>query len=189
MAILDFLKSSKRDIHVLHVNHKTSASDASEALVRKYCADNKLPVVVHQLQDLNLLKEKHGTSAEACWHEERNMLFQNADLPVVTGHNLNDACEWWLLSSFNGNSCLMPSINGNIMRPFLLTKKDVLQSWCDRKCVPYVTDPSNRSYKHSRNRVRHKILPQVLKIQPGFPKVIYKKLIARKNSGLLTQSG
>ena len=189
MAVLDFVALSKRDIGVLHVNHKTGISDASEALVRRYCDENNIPLSVCYLPGLDILKEKYGTSAEACWHEERNKYFQCVDRPVITGHNLNDACEWWLLSSFNGNGCLMPSTNGNIIRPFLLTKKDVLQSWCDRKQVPHIMDPSNRSYRYSRNRVRHKILPQVLKIQPGFFKVIYKKLLSRQAHELPAQPG
>ena len=177
MAVLDFLRLSKRNLGALYVDHRTGASDVSEKVVHNYCTRYDIPLEVYQLPPIGELQEKHNNSPEACWHEERKAFFHSMDRPVITGHNLDDACEWWLFTSFNGIPHLMPAANKNILRPFLLTKKNILKGWCDDKGVPYAIDPSNVSYKHSRNRIRHEILPQVLKIQPGFRKVISKKLI------------
>ena len=177
MAVLDFLRRGKKYINVVHVNHCTPNSDMSEGAVREYCTGYDIPIDVHVLQDLDELRMIHHTSPEACWHIERARIFRSYDDHVVTAHNLDDACEWWLLTAFNGHPKLMPTKNDNIIRPFMLTQKSTLRQWCEQKGVPYVDDPSNGSLIHARNRVRHRIVPEVLNIQPGFRKIIYKKLV------------
>ena len=59
----------------------------------------------------------------------------------------------------------------------MLNLKDELISWCITKKVLWIEDPSNEDCKYARNQIRHKILPEALKINPGLAKVIKKKII------------
>ena len=55
MAVLDFLRRS-RDVVVLHYNHGTPYAPKAEALVRAYCMQHKLTVVIGRCERRN-----------ACW--------------------------------------------------------------------------------------------------------------------------
>ena len=117
-----------------------------------------------------------GVSAEAWWREQRYSFFEEAtDLPIITAHHLGDAVENWIFTSLNGNPFLIPHKRGQYLRPFLTTEKSKLESWCNRKEVPYLTDPSNVDTKHRRNYIRHVMMPHVENINPGIKKTIKKK--------------
>ena len=175
MAALDFL-SQNRDVIALHFNHGTKHSKEAESIVREYCDDKDISLVVGNLkQDV-----PSGASREDFWRKSRYKFFEQeaGHLPVVTCHHLDDVIETWLFTSFHGEARLIPSRRGRYIRPFLETRKAVFEDWCDRKDVPYIIDPSNTDTSFMRNYIRHEIVPKVLRVNPGLPKVLRKKIIA-----------
>ena len=131
----------------------------------------------------------NGVSKEDFWRSKRynfldleskefvGSVLQNPPTPVITCHHLDDAVETWLFTSMHGEGRLIPSKRDNYIRPFLLTRKAVFEDWCDRKSVPYVTDPSNTDTSFMRNYIRHELMPHALRVNPGIHKVIRKKII------------
>ena len=114
--------------------------------------------------------------------------FHSLDGKVVTGHHLDDAVEWWVFTSINGNGRLIPYANNNIIRPFLLTKKSIIDRWVARNSVRHVSDPSNLDVKYARNRIRSNLIPEILKINPGIHKVVRKKIEMQiKNERLMME--
>jgi tRNA(Ile)-lysidine synthase len=95
---------------------------------------------------------------------------------VVTGHHLDDALETWIWSSLHGTSKLLPHRRGNVIRPFLLNKKECFTDWAKRKGVPWVDDTSNSNTKYTRNYIRHELMPCALRVNPGLHKTIAKKI-------------
>ena len=116
-------------------------------------------------------------SWEEYWRNERYQFLHSFDKPVITAHNLNDQMENWLFTGFHGQSRLIPYRNKNVIRPFLPTLKSNLIDWCKNKNVPWLEDPSNQNTNFMRNKIRHDILPEVVKVNPGFDKVIFKKVL------------
>jgi tRNA(Ile)-lysidine synthase len=96
---------------------------------------------------------------------------------VVTAHHLDDAVETWVFTSLHGESRLIPYSRGNVIRPFLLTPKSELVSWCERRGLAWSEDPSNTDTAYMRNLIRHKILPEALKVNPGLRTVVRKKYL------------
>ena len=177
MAILDFLRRSKRKIHVAHFNHGTSLSDSFQECVEKYCLRHKIGLTVGTI----IGTKGPDESPEEFWRNERIRFFRTFKRPIVTGHNLNDVAEWWIFTSLNGVPRLIPYSYQNIIRPFLITKKSSFEGWCERKNVDYVYDKTNQDVRFSRNRIRHDIMPGALLVNPGFLKVIEKKLTSNFN--------
>ena len=173
MAALDFL-SRKKDVLALHFNHKTQDSDMAEHLVSDYCASRNIPLAIGELQ----VERPLNMSREDFWRKQRYQFFDWAsqDLSVITCHHLDDVMETWLFTSLHGDPRLIPSQRGRYLRPFLGTRKAVFEEWCDRKDVPYVIDPSNRDISYMRNYIRHELMPKALRINPGFAKVLRKKI-------------
>lgn len=174
MAVLDFLRRS-RNVTVLHYNHGTGVyADQATDLVREYCKKFSLECKV----GFNAEDIPSGVSSEAWWREKRYAWFESAtSLPVITAHHLGDVVENWIFTSLNGNPFLIPAARGQYLRPFLSTDKKDFESWCKRKEVPFVVDPSNVDTRYRRNYIRHVMMPHAEQINPGIRKTIRKKVI------------
>ncbi|HSH25599.1 MAG TPA: ATP-binding protein, partial [Massilibacterium sp.] len=88
----------------------------------------------------------------------------------------DDAVEWWVFSSLHGEGKVMPYQNKNVIRPFLTTTRRDLHSWAERKGVEYLQDPANQDEKYMRSIIRHKIVPEALRVNPGLHTVLRKKI-------------
>ena len=179
MAVLDFLNTSGKVKGALYFDHKTDQSEEFSSVVKKFCNDNSLEYV-----SATLAGSPKDESLEAYWSKQRNNFFRTIDGPVVTGHHLDDAVEWWLFTALRGNPKLIPSLNKNILRPFLLTKKSDLKSWADRKRVPYVIDRTKEDTDYTRNFIRHELIPRCKNVNPGIQKTIFKKIKERQDNVL-----
>lgn len=185
MAVLNFLSRSKRDIFVLYFNHGTDHAKDAEHLVSDYCGLRNIPYAIG-----NISRDKYkDESQEEYWRNERYAFFSNyrgrpsrlSDRWIITCHHLDDAVETWIFTSLNGNPMLIPYKRDNFLRPFLVTRKDDLVAWCDRKKVPYIIDPSNNNTDYMRNFIRHILIPNALVVNPGLHKVVKKKVLEEYN--------
>lgn len=160
----------KRDLTLVHVNHGTPASREMEHAVRNWVTFKPVEFkVVNVKPDI-----PKGLSSEEYWRNERLRIFHSMDMPVVTGHNLDDQVETYLFNAFHGRPRLMPSSNGNVIRPFLfMTKEEMRSQITSRK---YYVDPSNADVGFARNRIRHNIVPEVKKVNPGINTNIKKMM-------------
>ena len=173
MAALDFLRRA-HDVVVLHYNHGTPYAPKAEALVRAYCMEHKLTVVIGRCNE----EMPAGVSKEAWWRAQRYKFFNEAtNLPIVTAHHLDDQVENWIFTSMHGNPFLIPHKRDQFIRPFLTTQKTDFTLWCVRAGVPTIKDPSNDDTKYRRNYIRHTMMPHVLTINPGIKKTIKKKIL------------
>jgi tRNA(Ile)-lysidine synthetase-like protein len=178
MAILSFLSShGKRDVSVAYFNHGTLFGKGAEVFIRGYCLERELPLSIGMIGTI----DRGDKSTEEHWRDERAAFLEGIEGTVVTGHNLDDVIEWYLFSTLHGQSKLIPYQRNNVIRPFLTTTKNTLEQWCDRHDVPYIVDPGNKDEKYMRSIVRHKILPEALRVNPGLEKVIRRKLNNRAN--------
>jgi len=175
MAALNFLVQGRHNFTPAYFHHGTQHGQKAMEFLVDYCDMSGLDLVVGHIQE----ECPKGESKENYWRNERHRFFNDLNGPIVTAHNLDDAVEWWVFSSLHGKPRLIPGRVGKISRPFLLTKKDELKLWCDNRDVPYLVDPSNSDEnKYMRPIIRHQIVPQALRVNPGLYKVIGKKIRA-----------
>lgn len=173
MAVIDFLRNGRKRVTVAHFDHGTSHGADARKFVEGYCKSKSIPLIVGEIQRERSPKE----SLEEYWRNERMRFFHNhISQEIITAHNLDDVVEWWMFTSLHGTPRLIPYRNKNIIKPFLITPKSNLVSWCERKKVPFLIDPSNFNVRFSRSRIRNNLLPEALKINPGLRTVIRKKI-------------
>jgi tRNA(Ile)-lysidine synthase len=172
MAVLDFLRRS-HDVTVLHVNHHTAHADQAEHHVMQYCAAHDLLMWSKRI----MTTKPSDQSWEEFWRMERYTWFKSFTLPVVTAHHLDDCVETYLFNCMHGKHHTIAYAHANVVRPFLTTPKSEFESWCARKSVPHVTDPSNCDLAYMRNKIRHRILPEALKVNPGLHTVVKKMVL------------
>ena len=173
MAILDFL-SNNHDVTAAYFDHGTPFGEECKHFVKEFCEERDIPLVLNNIY-LDCPPEK---SMEEHWRDERYKFFRTFESPVVTGHNLDDVMEWFLFSSLHGQGKIIPYRNKKVIRPFISTPKRELLDWCDRKDVPYLSDPGNKDKKFMRSIIRHDILPNARLVNPGIEKTI-KKLVEK----------
>jgi tRNA(Ile)-lysidine synthase len=171
MTALDFLRRN-HEVVAIHFNHGTEHGREAERFVTSIMKTCGIPLIVGRID-----REKaEGESREEFWRKERYAFFRQVvgDAPLVTAHTLDDAMENWVFTSLHGSPRLIPKQNGNILRPFILSRKVDMLEWCKQKGVPFVLDPGNMDLSFPRARIRNVIMPELLKINLGFPKVIAK---------------
>jgi len=172
MVALDFLIRGKKQIRVAYFNHGTIHGNEAEQYLKTFCRVHNLELTVGRIT-----KEKsQAESPEEYWRNQRLKWFHSLNTPIATAHHLDDAVEWWIFSSLNGHSRLIPLRNQNIFRPFLLTSKEEIKDWAQRKEVSFLEDPSNENLRYARNRIRHNLMPEILKINPGIHTVVKKRI-------------
>jgi len=178
MAALSFVLKGRREVTAIYFHHGTEHGNKAQNFVESRCRADDIPFLSFSLES----EPEPGQSLEEFWRNERYKVFTSLDGPVITAHHLDDVVEWYLFSTLHGQSKLIPYSRQNIIRPFLLTEKSELSRWCLHHGVGWVRDESNDNLRFARNRIRHKVIPECLKVHPGLKTVVKKKLIARHYS-------
>lgn len=152
---LDFVRRSRaRRVKCIHINHGTEFSNLCE----EFCVGVANGIGL-QIEVVRIGRPPEKMSKEAFWHEERYRVFQSLDHPVITGHNLDDAVEWWLMRAMLGRQpTLLSPKNMNVLRPFLrFSKKDILSRLGHHD---YIEDPTNLD-GNLRGKIRNRIVNEV----------------------------
>ena len=182
MALTHFLVyQEKAEVLAAHVNHglRGAESDADEAFVRKWCAENQISLrVLHA--DVGQLAQERKQGLEECGREVRYAFFQElareTGAKIATAHTLSDNAETVLLNLAKGTGarglCGIPPVRGNIIRPLIRVTREQVEAYCRSFGLPYVTDSSNLERDFARNRVRLDVVPVLKQINPAFEKEI-----------------
>lgn len=154
-------------VTVATFDHGTGeAASRASALVRREAGELGLHLVQARAATLS--------SDEAGWRRDRWEFLERAahaeQASVVTAHSQDDQVETVLQRLLRGAgprglaALLAPS---PVLRPWLAVSRATLAAWVDAAALPYVTDPSNQSRAHQRNRLRLDILPGLRRVWPA----------------------
>jgi tRNA(Ile)-lysidine synthase len=61
----------------------------------------------------------------------------------------------------------MKQYTGDVIRPLLFASRSEIAALAAEKNIEYREDSSNTQLKYTRNRIRHKIIPEMEKVNPG----------------------
>jgi tRNA(Ile)-lysidine synthetase-like protein len=112
---------------------------------------------------------------EAAWRSARWAFLRGVSdefaVPVATGHTEDDQAETVFIrllrhSGVRGLAGLRAP--GPVLRPMLGVSRADVREFAVATGVPFADDPSNRSLRFLRNRVRCELLPALEAVQPGF---------------------
>lgn len=150
-------------------------SDSDEAFVKKDAERKKLSFYSMRFDTLGYAALK-GISVQMAARELRYGWFselcesEGFDA-VAVAHNLNDNIETMLLNlirgtGLNGLTGMKPR-NKNIIRPLLFATRDEIAAFAAENRIRHREDSSNAEIKYLRNRIRHRILPEMQNVNPG----------------------
>ncbi|NOZ03317.1 MAG: tRNA lysidine(34) synthetase TilS [FCB group bacterium] len=157
-----------------HVNHglRTNA-DNDQYFVAEICKEWNIPFVVRKL---NPRTKSPGESIEAWARKERYLALEEmrqetgADL-IATAHHGNDQVETILLrlgagAGIKGLRGIHPK-RGRIIRPLLPFPGSVIETYVKAHEIPYREDETNKDIHYPRNYLRHRVIPEWEKLNPG----------------------
>lgn len=159
-------------------------SDTDESFVRNIAERNRVPFFSERFETEKIADEL-GISVQMAARELRYSWFekirkeQDYDY-IATGHNRNDSIETVIFNFIKGTGLKgitgIPRKTGHIIRPLLFAARKEIEEYALENGLDYRDDSSNKSVKYSRNFIRHKILPEFEKINPGFQNTVENTL-------------
>ena len=181
VALLRLLAELRHELGIvlaaIHFNHKLRAadSDQDEQFVAELARQLKLESQSEGGDVAAYAKEKHSsleTAARKLRYEYfRRLLRENQFNRIATAHTLDDQAETVLLKLIRGAGTrglagIYPKLataspEASIIRPLLGVRRKDIEAYLTEIKQPWRDDKSNRDLRHSRNRVRHGILPRL----------------------------
>ncbi len=164
-------------ITAAHLNHMLRGDEANrdERFVRKLCKSLNIPLITEKI-DCEKTAKQSKLGIEECARNLRYKLFERAAekfgaQKIATAHTANDNFETVLLNITRGAALKgvggIPPVRGNIIRPIIECSRDEVLKYCDDNKLSYVIDSSNLCDDYSRNRIRNKVIPELLSINSG----------------------
>lgn len=91
---------------------------------------------------------------------------------IATAHTAGDNAETVLLhlargTGLQGLTGIAP-VRGGLIRPLLTTTRAEVEAFLEENHLPHVEDSSNSDDIYARNRVRHRVVPVLEELYPGF---------------------
>jgi len=157
-----------------HFNHhlRGAESDRDEAFVRSLCQSWGVPLRLGG-GDVAARALETGESEEEAARALRYAFFDALDCKVATAHTADDNLETVLLNLLRGTSlrglCGIPSVRGRIVRPMLGVTQAEVDEYLQENGLSHVEDSSNGENACRRNRLRHEVLPLLLRENPALP--------------------
>jgi tRNA(Ile)-lysidine synthase len=156
---------------VATMDHGTGkAATAAAAHVARTAASLALPVVMQRLATA----DQPTAGREAEWRRQRYRFLraeaESLGARVVTAHTEDDHLETVLMRLLRGSGARglaglhAPS---DVLRPFVSLRRAALAAYACGAGLRWHEDPSNRSPRFFRNRVRHDLLPALRRVDPA----------------------
>lgn len=163
-------------VAAVHINHmlRGAESDRDEAFCRGLCERLGVSLTVFR-KDAAAFSHSLGVSVETGAREMRYGIFsQIAADRIATAHNLNDNAETVLFRMARGTGLKgltgIPPVRGKIIRPLLFCTREEIEAFLAERGQDFVTDSTNLSDGYSRNRICHRIMPEMEAVHGAFPK-------------------
>ncbi|OGS71022.1 MAG: tRNA lysidine(34) synthetase TilS, partial [Firmicutes bacterium RBG_13_65_8] len=173
MAMLNVLLELAPDLGfelgVAHFNHRIrgEASDADARFVAGISA--QLGVALHRGEaDVPALAVEGRLSTETAAREARYAFLRRtaaacAYSRIAVGHTRDDQAETVLLAVIRGSGLAglggMAPLAGDVARPLLEATRTEVMAYLEARGLAFRTDETNLSLDHTRNRLRHVLVP------------------------------
>ncbi|HVW77116.1 MAG TPA: tRNA lysidine(34) synthetase TilS [Alloacidobacterium sp.] len=165
---------------VLHVHHGIRGAEADEdaAFVEQLTGELGMRFLRHDVDTPARAQSAQETVEEAArklryaWFE--SLLAQREFDAIATAHTLDDQAETVLQKLLRGAwteglAGIFPSVacpTGQILRPFLETRRSQIEAWLREIGQEWREDSTNRDTVYTRNRIRHDLLPVLAEYNP-----------------------
>lgn len=162
-------------LRVVHVHHgiRGEEADRDAAMVEKICGQWGVPFICRRFDVPSLAlswkcgTEEAGRMVRQKAFQEEAALLNTDNYQIALAHNQDDLAETLLFhlsrgSGIRGLASMRPVV-GKVIRPLLCLRRQEIDHYLKENEIFYVTDSTNLTDDYTRNKIRHKILPEIEK--------------------------
>ncbi len=167
--LLELKEEWEFEMVAVHVNHglRAEAADKDEEYVKKICEEQGVELFLFR-EDVREYAKKRGLSEEEAGREVRRSCFfqvfkEQGGSRIALAHHMNDNAETLLWNLCRGSGLKgmggIPPKNGVWIHPLLCLNRSEIESYLEKKGIPYCTDKTNFQDAYMRNRIRNHVIP------------------------------
>ena len=176
VSLLLCLNELGYDVCACHVNHQLRGreSERDQQFCEELCKKLNIELSVHRI-DVTAFCKENAVSIEEGARELRYRIFDSIKADkICTAHTLSDCIETTVFNLARGTGlkglCSIPPKRDRIVRPLINCTREEIIDYLKAKGQDFVTDSTNLTDEYTRNKVRHNIIPQLLRINPSLMK-------------------
>jgi len=174
MVMARLIREAGIDHAIAHCNFslRGAESDGDEQFVCDYASKYGIKFYTKTFDTLAFCADR-GISVQMAARELRYSWFDSIVTEkgfdaVAVAHNLNDNAETFLINllrgtGLNGLTGMSPH-NGNVIRPLLFATRDEITAYAVNNGITFREDSSNSHIKYVRNRIRNRVIPELLEV-------------------------
>jgi len=157
-------------VSLAHLNHRLRCTATrDEQFCRDFAQRLGIPIAVESI-DVGSYAQSQRLSVEDAARRIRYDFFHRASEPVsadriAVGHTRDDQAETFLLKLVRGAG--LTGLGGiyprrdSVVRPLIEVGRAELRSYLESRGQGWVEDETNEDLENPRNRIRHKVLPEL----------------------------
>lgn len=169
--------SAKREFIIAHCNFQLRGeeSDLDEEFVLQLGKHLGVSVKTKKFRTKEFAT-KRGISIQMAARQMRyewflNLTHENKAF-IAMAHHGNDVAETLLFNLTKGTGIAglhgIPDKDDNIIRPMLWATRAEIEDYAVKNNITWREDESNKSEKYMRGIIRHKVIPQLERVNPAF---------------------
>ncbi len=185
-------------------------SDEDEKFVSQLAGYFKVPYYIKKFDTQTYIKKRKVSVQMAArelrysWFEE--IRIKNSFDYVAVAHHQNDEIETFFINLIRGTG--IAGLHGikakaeNIVRPLMFAGRKEIEEFAIKNNILFREDSSNSSLKYLRNKIRHKLIPMLKKLNPdienavksGIQRIrqmegVFREIVEEKKKEIVTQEG
>lgn len=178
VVLLDALHREGFFVVIAHCNFHLRGEASNEDAEFVKSLSNKYQVPYCQVDfDTEREAEERGVSIEMAARDLRYGWFEQVAEEwqcerIAVAHNADDVVETFFLNLTRGTGLQglsgMAELRGRIVRPLLKVSRRQIMEYIAENQLEYRIDATNLETIYTRNKIRHKIVPQFEEINPSF---------------------
>lgn len=176
MVLAHLFADSGINFQIAHINYKLRGKDSDDdaKLVKDFCDKNQIKIHLYEVSEKD---EKPGGSIQLWARELRYKFFREIQETenleyLVTAHHLNDQLETFLINLSRGSGIKglsgIPNNENHVLRPLLNFSKEEIYRFAKECNIDFREDSSNLKNDYLRNKIRNKIVPELLETNESF---------------------
>ena len=164
-------------LRIVHVHHgiRGAEADRDAAFVEELAGKLGIPCRIIRA-DIPGLAREQGMSLEEAGRMERYRLLREEKEAegaawIALAHHMDDRVETVVFNMLRGSGLrgmrgILP-LQGDLIRPLIYTERHEIEEWLKQKNISWCEDSTNQDINYTRNRIRHMIIPEMLRVNDG----------------------